>query len=58
MVRHNLKISQQMLQEFLSMSDNFGTLCIKRLNKLELEKNERRRIWKQQLFLKVVAPCI
>ena len=44
MVRHNLKISQQMLQEFLSMSDNFGTLCMKRLNKLELEKNERRRI--------------
>ena len=28
-----LKILQQMLQDFLSVSDQFGTLCIKGLNR-------------------------
>ena len=32
MVRHTLKILQQMQQDFLSVSDHFGTLCIKGLN--------------------------
>ena len=31
MVRHTLKILQQMLQDFYSVSDQFGTLCIKGL---------------------------
>ena len=31
MVRHTLKILQQMLQDFESVSDHFGTLCIKGL---------------------------
>ena len=31
MVRHTLKILLQMLQDFSSLSDHFGTLCIKRL---------------------------
>ena len=29
MVRHTLKILQQMLQDFQSVSEDFGTLCIK-----------------------------
>ena len=29
MVRHTLKILQQMLQDFQSVSDHFGKLCIK-----------------------------
>ena len=32
MVRHTLKISQQMLRDFKSVSDDFGTLCIKGLS--------------------------
>ena len=32
MVRHTLKILQQMLQDFQSVSDHFGTLCIKGLS--------------------------
>ena len=31
MVRHTLKIFQQTLQDFQSVSDHFGTLCIKGL---------------------------
>ena len=31
MVRHTLKILQQMLQDFESVSDHFGSLCINRL---------------------------
>ena len=31
MVRQTLKILQQMLQDFKSVSDHFGTLCIKGL---------------------------
>ena len=31
MVRHTLKILQQMLQDFENGSDHFGTLCIKGL---------------------------
>ena len=31
MVGHTLKILQQLLQDFLSVSDHFGTLCIKGL---------------------------
>ena len=31
MARHTLKILQQMLQDFKSVSDHFGTLCIKGL---------------------------
>ena len=31
MVRHSLKIMQQMVQDFLSVSEHFGTLCIKGL---------------------------
>ena len=31
MVRHTLKILQQMLQDFESVSDHFGTLCIEEL---------------------------
>ena len=30
-VKHTLKILQQMLQDFLSVFDHFGTLCIKGL---------------------------
>ena len=36
MVRHTLKILQQMLQDFLSVSDPFGALCIKELTFLIL----------------------
>ena len=32
MVRHTLKISQHMLRDFKSVSDDFGTLCIKGLS--------------------------
>ena len=32
MVRHTLKILQQMLKDFYSVSDHFGTLWIKGLN--------------------------
>ena len=35
MVRHTLKILQQMLHDFWSVSDHFGTLCIKGLNIIE-----------------------
>ena len=31
MVRHTFKILQQMVQGFQSVSDHFGTLCIKGL---------------------------
>ena len=31
MVKHTLKILQQMLQDFKSVFDHFGTLCIKGL---------------------------
>ena len=31
MVRHTLKILQQMLQDFQNVSDHFGTLTIKEL---------------------------
>ena len=31
MVKHNLKILQQMLEDFKSVSDHFGMLCIKGL---------------------------
>ena len=31
MVRHTLKILQHLLQNFESVSDHFGTLCIKGL---------------------------
>ena len=31
MVRHTLKVLQQMLEDFKSVSDHFGTLCIKGL---------------------------
>ena len=31
MVRHTLKILQQMLEDFKSVPDHFGTLCIKGL---------------------------
>ena len=34
MVRHTLKILQQMLQDFKSVSDDFGTLCIKGIKEL------------------------
>ena len=33
MVRHNLKILQHFLHNFKSVSDNFETLCIKRVKK-------------------------
>ena len=39
MVRHTLKILQQMLQDFESVSDHFGTLCIKGL-KLSLKQKK------------------
>ena len=32
MVKHTLKILQQMMQDFESVFDHFGTLHIKRLN--------------------------
>ena len=32
MVRHTLKILQHLLQNFKSVSDHFGTLCIKGFN--------------------------
>ena len=32
MVRHTLKILQQMLQDFQNVSDHFGTLTIKELS--------------------------
>ena len=35
MVRHTLKILQQMMQDF-KMSDHFGTLCIKGLTFTEI----------------------
>ena len=31
MIRHTLKILQQMLQDFQSVSDHFGALCIRGL---------------------------
>ena len=38
MVRHTLKILQQMLQDFKSVSDHFRTLCIKGLKQSRFEK--------------------
>ena len=35
MVRHTLKVLQQMLQDFKSVSDHFGTLYIKKLKLTE-----------------------
>ena len=35
MVKHTFKILQQMLQDFQSAFDHFGTLCIKGLNTLK-----------------------
>ena len=35
MFRQTLKILQQKLQNFKSVSDHFGTLCIKKLNQLK-----------------------
>ena len=40
MVRYTLKILQQMLQDFLSVSDHFRKLCIKVLNPSEDHKEE------------------
>ena len=36
MVRHTLKILQQMLQDIYSVSDQFGALCIKGLMQLRI----------------------
>ena len=36
MVRQTLKILQQMLQDFKSVSDHFGTLYIKEFNHLKI----------------------
>ena len=41
MVRHTLKILLQFLQDFKSVSDHFGMLCIKGL-KLAIKLPERR----------------
>ena len=38
MVRHTLKIVQQMLQDFSSVSDHLGTLCSKGLTSSHLLK--------------------
>ena len=44
MVRCTLKILQQMLQEFESVSDNFGTLCIKGIIKhLPVQSQQKKR---------------
>ena len=34
MVKHTLKILQHLLQDFQSVFDHFGTLCIKRVSEL------------------------
>ena len=47
MVRHTLKILQQMLQEYQSVSEHFGMLCIKGLS-LVLYLQETKRSCKQQ----------
>ena len=36
MVRHTLKILQQLLQDFLNVSDHFGKLCINGLPQLDV----------------------
>ena len=41
MVRHTLKILQQMLQNFKSVSDHFGTLCIKGLKRVFFHPQEK-----------------
>ena len=37
MVRHTLKVLQHLLQVFKSVSDHFGTLCIKGLKETDLQ---------------------
>ena len=61
----HLKILQQMLQDFQSVSDHFETLCIKRLNrdiskkkiKITLKMNEQEMFLQQALVL-VTWPLI
>ena len=60
MVRHTLKILQQMLQDFLSVSDHFGTLCIKRLKYMgpclnSLSLNFPNTWWNDHIKLRIMA---
>ena len=58
MVRHTLKILQQMLQDFKSVSDHFGTLCIKGLRNFRpnfqhyIKKIEAQAKKKKSFFIK------
>ena len=50
MIRHTLKISQHLLQDFQSVPEHFGTLCInglKAVNKTKLlaKKNSFTDVW-------------
>ena len=54
MVRHTLKILQHLLQDFQSVSDHFGTLCIKWLSGILLYENQTLKIkFLQRIFTKV-----
>ena len=56
MVRHTLKILQQMLQDFQSVSDRFKTLCIKGLRTSSLALNYNSKLFKKDFFLSFFVP--
>ena len=45
MIRHTLKILQQMLRDFKSVSDHFETLCIKGFKALKLLTRQHLSIY-------------
>ena len=58
MVRHTLKILQQMLQDFESVSDHFGTLCIEELKISKVHRGIKeantKQTWCQVNFCKTI----
>ena len=58
MVRHTLKILQQMLQDFESVSDHFGTLCIEELTISKVHRGIKeantKQTWCQVNFCKTI----
>ena len=58
MVRHTLKILQQLLQDFESVSDHFGTLCIKALISSINPWTHVNTQWKTHLIAKKIHPTL
>ena len=50
MVKHNLKIFQQILQDFQSVFDHFGALCIKGFKVTKTFSLENIWFWVNMLF--------